>query len=439
VNAPREDKEAVKAAGARWRPKTWNPWSGRPGVWAVACEEWEARAADLSAWPCWQAPPEHPEAKQEYDWDAIRDRVIQHSGVLADDCLSLGTLLIDEGQDFPAGFYRFLAFVSILGGAMQVRHPLRCFVLADENQQITQFNSTLEDIRQGLGVSETAQFSLVDNFRNTRQIAELAASFHAGVGAIPLMPQRSGELPVFLECTSLAACVRRVVTWVANHPGKEVGVLVFRESKRVEMHERLSRELASMKGRRVTVQSYSWETRATNPIGDLVFDQGDVVTVLNMQSCKGLEFDAVFIVDLHESVIANLGADRFRMQMFVGVSRAREWVELLESAPVTANAPFLQELPPARILARGIPSRQAAAPKIASKPVTIPVVANDGAPAAADWAVQAGTLARKHGFMFEDLRPKGCVWVHAPESFSKPMDRLGFKYASRRNAWWRKQ
>jgi hypothetical protein len=163
------------------------------------------------------------------------------------------------------------------------------------------------------------------------------------------------------------------------------------------------------------------------------------VTVLNMQSCKGLEFDAVFIVDLHESVISNLGADRFRMQMFVGVSRAREWVELLESAPVTANAPFLQELPPARILARGIPSRQAAAPKIASKPVTIPVVANDGAPAAADWAVQAGTLARKHGFMFEDLRPKGCVWVHAPESFSKPMDRLGFKYASRRNAWWRKQ
>lgn len=436
VNAQREDKDDVKAAGARWQPKTWNPWNCRFGVWAVPCEEWEEKAPGLAAWPCWQAPPEHPESNQEYDWDAIRDLVIQHSGSLGEEALSLGTLLIDEGQDFAAGFYRFLNIVSVIGIGMQVMYPLRCFVLADENQQLTQFNSTLADIQQGLGITEKCRFSLVDNFRNTRQIAELAASFHAGVGAIPVMPERSGEMPLFVESSSIAACVKRVVTWIVNHPGKEVGVLVFRDTKRQQMHELLAHEVASIRGRTVAVQSYSWVTRADNPVDDLVFDQGDVVTVLNMQSCKGLEFDAVFIVDPHDCVIATLGADRFRMQMFVGVSRAREWVEILESEVVPSNAPFLKEFPSEEYLVRSVPSRRPAARKTTSSVAPAPIVI---APGGSDWAAPAEALARKHGFIFEDLRPKGCVWIYAPESFSKPMETLGFKYASRREAWWRKQ
>ncbi|TQK03435.1 ATP-binding domain-containing protein [Herbaspirillum sp. SJZ107] len=437
VNAPKEDKDAVKAAGARWHFRTWNPWTGRPGVWAVACEEWETRASGLAAWPRWQAPPEHPESKQEYDWDAIRDRVIQHSGAFGEDVLSLGTLLIDEGQDFHAGFYRFLNIVSVIGSSMKVKHPLRCFVLADENQQLTQFNSTLEDIRQGLGIAEDCRFSLVDNFRNTLQIAELAASFHAGIGAIPVMPQRTGEVPLFVECRTIAACVGRVVTWITNHPGKEVGVLVFREPKRQEMHERLAAEVASIRGRNITVQSYSWESRADNPSDSLVFDQGDVVTVLNMSSCKGLEFDAVFIVDPHDCAIANLGADRFRMQMFVAASRAREWVEILESAPVRTDALFLQEFPSEELLVRDAPRQKPVAARVVQN--VPPARATSPAAAVANWAAQAEVLARKHGFAFEDLRPKGCVWVNAPESFSKPMEKLGFRYASRRNAWWRLQ
>jgi DNA helicase-2/ATP-dependent DNA helicase PcrA len=436
VNVQREEKDDAKAAGARWQPRTWNPWNCRYGVWAVPCEEWEEKAPNFAAWPCWQAPPTHPESNQEYDWDAIRDMVIQHSGNLGEDALSLGTLLIDEGQDFAAGFYRFLNIVSVIGIGMQVKYPLRCFVLADENQQLTQFNSTLEDIRQGLGITEKCRFSLVDNFRNTRQIAELAASFHAGIGAIPVMPERGGEMPQYMECGTVEACVKRIVTWIVNNPGKEVGVLVFRDTKRQQMHERLADEVASIRGRNVTVQSYSWGTRADNPVDDLVFDQGDVVTILNMQSCKGLEFDAVFIIDLQDCPIANLGADRFRMQMFVGVSRAREWVEVLECEAVPSNAPFLKELPSEEFLVRGKVSRRPAKRNVVTDVVSAPIVLRA---TASDWAKPAEALARKHGFTFEDLRPNGCVWIYAPESFSKPMETLGFKYAARREAWWRKQ
>lgn len=437
VNASYDDRSNVRKAGARWRKDVWRPWDhGKRGAWIVPSEEWSEKAESVAAWPLWQAPPAHPESEEEYDWNAIVDRVIVHSNDIEAEALSLGTLVIDEGQDFAAGFYRFLAILSTIGSYRKVSFPLRCFVLADENQQLTQFNSTLDDIRQGLSITEKCRFSLVDNFRNTRQIAELAAGFHAGVGAIPVMPERSGAMPLFVECSSIAACVKRIVTWIVNHPGKEVGVLVFRDTKRQQMHERLEHEVASIRGRNVTVQSYSWGTRADNPIDNLVFDQGDVVTVLNMQSCKGLEFDAVFIVDLHDSVIATLGADRFRMQMFVGVSRAREWVEILESEAVPSNAPFLKEFPSEEFLVRGLQLRRPVTRTVVSNVTPVPVVQP---PAAADWAAPAEALARKHGFTFEDLRPNGCVWVYAPESFSKPMETLGFRYAARREAWWRKQ
>lgn len=436
VNAPREDKEAVKAAGAHWRRHVWNPWTGLRGVWAVEYEEWEAKSSGLTAWSCMQVPPEHPDSKDDYDWDAIRDCLLDHVEALDDNALSLGTLLIDEGQDFPPSFYRFLGVMSAFGAGKRVKFPLRCFVLADENQQLTKFNSTLENIRKSLKILEVNEFPLLDNFRNTREIAELAAGFHADVGAVPLLPERRGEIPLFVTCDGLPQCVKRIVTWAANHPGKEAGVLVFRESKRQELHERLARGATSIKGRTVTVQSYSWDSRRENPADKLVFDTGDVITVLNMQSCKGLEFDAVFIVDPHDSAIASLGTDRFRMQMFVGVSRGREWVEILESAPAAEDAPFLKELPTERYLVRVQPAREVPA----SRPLYKVTPAEPRpVPSVEDWPAAAVALARKNGFVHEDLRPKGCFWVYAPESFAMPMEKLGFRFTAGRGGWWRKQ
>jgi len=450
VGASYEDRVAVKAAGARWHKDVWCPWRGKKGAWVVRIDEWNEVSNRFSEWTALQDPPAHPDANSEYDWDAICEHVMDHSDILSEASVSPGTLLIDEGQDFPPGFYRFLRLLSAIGSSRKATHPLRCMVLADENQQLTQFNSTLNDIQSALKITAEHRYQLLDNFRNTHEIAELARQFFADVGVLPLLPDRRGELPAFVECGGMPQCVRAIMTWVANHPGKEVGVLVFKENKRELLHASIQAAAQKMTGRKITVQSYSWQSRVDNNVDDLVFDGRDVITVLNTQSCKGLEFDAVLIVDLHDSPIGSIGADRFRMQMFVAVSRARQWVELLESSPVQPAEPFLKELPPAQYLRRGhAPSIPAAvhvaapiavgkatavpASAIAASAVMLPAMAST----AVDWEDEAMALAKRQGWKFEDLRPQGCFWVYAPERSPAHLPKLGFRFTARRNGWWR--
>jgi len=445
VRAAYEDRVAVKAAGARWNKNVWCPWRGKPGAWVARIDEWNEISDRFSQWTTMQDPPAHPEACAEYDWDAICAHVTDHSDSLSEASVSPGTLLIDEGQDFPPGFYRFLRLLSAIGSSRRAAHPLRCMVLADENQQINQFNSTLKDIQSSLKIAAEHRYQLLDNFRNTREIAELARQFFADVGVLPLLPDRRGELPAFVECDNMSACIKAIMTWVANHPGKETGVLVFKENKRELLHTGILAAARKMTGRDITVQSYSWQSRADNNVEDLVFDGRDVITVLNTQSCKGLEFDAVFIVDLQDSPIGSIGADRFRMQMFVAVSRARQWVELLESSPVQPAEPFLKELPQAQYLRRG-PAASAPATLHTAAPIVIgkgtavpaPVVATPATTmAVADWENKVLALARTQGWKFEDLRPHGCFWVYAPERAPGHLAELGFRFTARRNGWWR--
>jgi len=446
VNAPYEQRQAATVAGARWDREARGPWrNGRKGAWVASWDKWMKDSGAFSAWAAWQAPPLLPESTTEYDWDAICNHVMNHFERLSESSISPSTLLVDEGQDFAPGFYKFLYLLSAIGSNRNAPFPLKCMVLADENQQLTQFNSTLADIQTALQIADAQRFQLLDNFRNTREIAELARQFFADVGVVPRLPDRPGELPAFVECGSMATVVRSIMNWVANHPGKEVGVLVFREAKRDALHANIAAEAARLAGRKTRVQSYSWNSRAENKVDELVFDEPNVITVLNAQSCKGLEFDAVFIVDLQDSPIGTIGADRFRMQMFVAVSRARQCVELLQSARVAPDEPFLKELPAEEYLRR---SRAASVPPVVrNSAATLPAPAAKPAMAATangtaksssiDWAHEALSFARTHGCEYEDLRPKGCFWLYAPEHLSGDLQKLGFRYTTRRNAWWR--
>jgi DNA helicase-2/ATP-dependent DNA helicase PcrA len=444
IGASYDDRVAVRGAGASWNREVWCPWRRKKGAWVVGVDEWSECSDRFSAWTTLQDPPLYQDSTTEYDWDAIAQHVVEHADCLGDASVSLGTLLIDEGQDFPPGFYRFLRLLSAIGISRVAPCPLRCMVLADENQQLTQFNSTLGEIQQALKISIDHRYQLLDNFRNTREIAELARQFFADVGAVPRLPDREGELPAFVELEAMPACVNAIMTWVTNHPGKEVGVLVFKENKRELLQTNIKAEARKLKGREITVQSYSWSSRADNNVEDLVFDGSDVVTVLNTQSCKGLEFDAVFIVDLHDSPIGSIGADRFRMQMFVAVSRARQWVELLSSSTVRPGELYLKELPSAQYLRRGrlVASTVARPARVMAAAADVgPSVTAVSAPAAKliheNWENEASALAKKHGWASEDLRPKGCFWVYAPERESPLLEKLGFKYTARRNGWWR--
>ena len=93
-------------------------------------------------------------------------------------------LLVDEGQDMADLFYVF---------ARAVARQLTVF--ADENQRITDHQSTLDEIRAR--IRPDSEMQLKRNYRNTHEIAVVAAHFHQGTETgVPELPDRRGPKPV---------------------------------------------------------------------------------------------------------------------------------------------------------------------------------------------------------------------------------------------------
>ncbi len=441
IESPYEDKEKVTAAGGRWNPGEWKPWwnrRGNPkGAMTVSAEIYARSPEAFTAWRLWQRPPMQEEKSTNIDWEAAAEHLLEHEEDIDSTALNLGTLLIDEGQDFPPGFYKTLKTICSIARMRGVEHPPRCFILADENQQLTEENSTLDEIAATLGIETANRYMLLDNFRNSREIAELAREFFADVGALPHLPKRSSSRPVLVTAKNHAETVRQIRTWIHNNPGKETGVFVFSEQSRAAVTEALANELKSAGGRRITIQTYSWSSRDQNKVSDLIFDAPDVVTVLNMQSCKGLEFDAVFIVDVHEARLANGGADRFRMQMFVATSRAREWVALIGTRDPDLIPELAANIPGMPYLERTTDGASASRRTVNVQTGTTGTV--PAPPGKETWETAAMEITARHGLAFEDRRNRdGALWIYGGDSLKKELDPLGFTFSITRKGWWRK-
>jgi superfamily I DNA/RNA helicase len=78
----------------------------------------------------------------------------------------------------------------------------------------------------------------------------------------------------------------------------------------------------------------------------IAFDQGGIV-VINSKSAKGLEFDDVFIVEIDKFLLAAPRDERFRKEMYVMISRARESLFFLMDATRHTNTTkkILDEFP----------------------------------------------------------------------------------------------
>lgn len=436
IEVPFAEKDSAKEAGARWYKSEWRPWGKKKGVWMVDAEIYFRSPETFVRWPLWHKPPVVDGDINRIDWPEVCGHVLGNDESINSESLNLGVLLIDEGQDFPPGFYRFLRILSALGKTRKVLHPLRCFVLADENQQLTEENSTLDEITGALKICQEDRYILLDNFRNSKEIAELARQFFADVGVMPRLPTRSSEKPVHEICTDRSVVVERVLTWLINNPLREVGVFVFDDNARADITARLTNAVQRVRGRNITVQTYSWASRQINPAKNLIFDASDVVTVLNMQSCKGLEFDAVFIVDSQKASIGLYGPDRYKMQMFVAVSRARNWVSLLESGPTAGYGAYYDILPGEEYLTR---ENTCVSSEVGCISADGQLSIIDENSQVIDWFEDVSMLAIKLSLPIVDKRQKGgAVWVTAAYELANLLEPLGFKYKADRGEWWRK-
>lgn len=241
----------------------------------------------------------------KFDWTAIH-KIVATNPPPAN---SLPYLIVDEGQDLPKEFYLI---------AQHMARELTVF--ADENQRLTGSNSTIEEIRTYSGLKTT--FTLTRNYRNTVEIARLAAQFYTGLSTgIPDLPERSGPLPAMLHHDKLHETVDFIARFERNNPDLQIGVLTPNNKVRDKFFNRLKGKTDN------PVQCYEGGLGSKVPVLD--FGAPGIV-VVNHQSAKGLEFDAVFLPELQD---VTLEPDRpeFRMQFYVLISRAREQLFLMYS------------------------------------------------------------------------------------------------------------
>jgi len=287
-------------------------------------------------------------AQYSPDWEKM---ILQALALAADDRArqrafeQWGHLIIDEGQDFAKGFYQIAAVVLAHASANGAK-GVAVTVLADENQRLSaDKNSCLAEIEVSLTVPPARHYTLKKNYRNTYEIARVAAHFYCGLrSGIPELPdRRHGNTPRLVRLDDLDASVEVVRRFIVNQSDLEVGVFLPTQAMQKRYYNKLVNRLKDLEG--VHVQRFTSGDREHGDAEALVFDRPGTVTVLCDNSCKGLEFDAVFVPELQARRWDPAAMDHMRMQFYVLSSRARQHLTFLYSARAGEQVPLLEQFP----------------------------------------------------------------------------------------------
>lgn len=260
---------------------------------------------------------------EEFDWVKI-------ASIIHDTDITIGGdkpyLIIDEGQDMPPQFYRALTNLGYEN----------IFVVADGNQPITEQNSKIQEIQDELAIDRQDVIELSINYRNSYPIARLAQEFYTGDSPSPplQLPKHKGKSakkPILFEygqgeMVSFENVITRILKMADTNPSKLIGVITPDNKVRSKYFDRLkSMDLPLDNGRPSTV------TYQSGSGSELSFDEGGIM-VINSMSCKGLEFDTVFLADIHEHKCWPAIEKQKTRLFYVMVARAIDRIIMLKEA-----------------------------------------------------------------------------------------------------------
>ena len=233
-------------------------------------------------------------------------------------------LVIDEGQDMPPGFYRCLVAFGFEN----------FFVVADQNQQITDENSSREQIAVELDIDQSEVIELRRNFRNEYPIARLAREFYTGDPASPppSLPNRpfsasgaSATILVRYAGNDLPDIARRILKLSTRDRRRLVGVIAPNNEVRKRYVNALKEAARASIPESASLRILTF---ANDHRPSVRFDQGGIL-VINAQACKGLEFDTVVCADIDAHYANPADLDEVKKLFYVMVARAKERVILL--------------------------------------------------------------------------------------------------------------
>ncbi|RLJ20733.1 hypothetical protein DJ030_06205 [bacterium endosymbiont of Escarpia laminata] len=243
-------------------------------------------------------------------------------------------LVIDEGQDMPPQFYRALIDLEFEN----------FYVVADQNQQIEpDKNSTRQEIQNALAIDPNDVIELQYNYRNTYSIARLAREFYTGDPASPPpdLPKskHSAKRPLLFEYNNnqFQPMIKRILKMADLNPNRLIGVITPNNKVRRRYFDALKISDVQLDNERPRIETYQ-----SGKDAELLFDEGGIM-VINAQSCKGLEFDTVFLADINEHYLNSSMPDQKKRLFYVMVARAIDSVIMLKEAdkhcPVEAILP----------------------------------------------------------------------------------------------------
>jgi superfamily I DNA/RNA helicase len=220
-------------------------------------------------------------------------------------------IIIDEGQDKPEKYYESLMCFGIEN----------FFIVADQNQQITEDNSSRQELTDLLGLEVEDVIELKENYRNSYPIGLLSSSFFTDPSSpAPELPSKSKislGVPILYDYENYQSCVKLILREADRDNRNLIGVIVANDELRDTYVNSLNSMEINLDNPRAIISTYSSKDKK-NPNIDFSYSG---IVVLNDKSIKGLEFDIVFII-IDGFKIYNNDSDSMKKRFYVMSSRA---------------------------------------------------------------------------------------------------------------------
>lgn len=280
-------------------------------------------------------------------WEAISHnrqetaRIARKSGTGATNVAEIDAILIDEGQDFDTDWLRLVS--SCLNDDTQ-----SLLIVEDRAQNIFKRKNSLVQ-ETGLDFRGRSKI-LTINYRNTAQIVQFAWDFYknqsklqekvisTGTEGVEIIPpqftKRKGPEPLIYRSKNTQvemAFVAKSIDYLRREKSfalKEIAILYrVKESKsnQVNIIEELGKALDK------NHLPYTWVTENDQTKKNFNREE-DSIKILTIDSAKGLDFRAVFIISI-ETMPRKVGKkdevdEREVSRLYIGMTRALEWLFL---------------------------------------------------------------------------------------------------------------
>ncbi|MDB9315947.1 3'-5' exonuclease [Spirulina sp. CS-785/01] len=279
------------------------------------------------------------DSNYQYDWDNIATTVCQE---LEEDTSTrrYKHIIIDEGQDFSPEMIRSLSLAIPADGSLTF--------FGDIAQQI--YGHRISWRSAGLNVSDSEIWEFEENYRNSKQIAQLSLaiaqmSYFRGVPDLvePQSPSADGPLPTIVKCNSRIDEISLVV---------QQAIQIIKQSETVAILCRDRKDEKQIK-QAITSRRYLPESVQLHKKMQRLELNSPKIYYGTYHSAKGLEFDLVILPFCNKQrlpdpqIVETFGEteamSRDGRLLYVGVTRAKSRLlityhqELTELLPLNPN------------------------------------------------------------------------------------------------------